>query len=344
VIVTRLGKTSDFLTASVNALLLVLEALDGTERGAQPLPHSDFGRLRDEFRRVGELYSRGPLDLNAWVLHLSDSFRTSPATEWAGIPRGGGAQGVPRVYVLSQLDADRVVCVVQGPSAEAFHELANRAGALLPCWPSQPYPSVLNDVGAFARYCDPEQFPWTIHSGDVWNRGMVTDHRGNVERWLGLAFALLMRDRLEHFNLATRPENVALTAAGGPINAVLTLRGMNLFAACARAIEMAELIPKQTLPPDLSTGSVTAAREVPTWEDIARRLLFQGRVCKQFKRPAPDQEKLLAAFQEECWPDAIDDPLAPGKLSRTVESLNDRLQHIKFRLNGAGTGVCWAVV
>jgi hypothetical protein len=82
-------------------------------------------------------------------------------------------------------------------------------------------------------------------------------------------------------------------------------------------------------------------REVPTWDGTARRLLFRGQVCKQFARPAPNQELILAAFQEESWPDAIDDPLPGGKLGQTVESLNERLGHIKFRLNGAGTGVCW---
>ena len=79
----------------------------------------------------------------------------------------------------------------------------------------------------------------------------------------------------------------------------------------------------------------------PVWDATARILRFRDAECKRFKRTAPDQEKLLAAFQEEEWPDAIDDPLPPGKLATTVESLNDRLQHIRFSLNGAGTGVCW---
>jgi len=43
-------------------------------------------------------------------------------------------------------------------------------------------------------------------------------------------------------------------------------------------------------------------------------------------------------FQEEEWPDAIDDPLRPGKLATTVESLNNRLQQIRFSLNGAVPG------
>jgi hypothetical protein len=84
--------------------------------------------------------------------------------------------------------------------------------------------------------------------------------------------------------------------------------------------------------------------ERPVWDETARVLWFRGLECKRFKRPAPHQETILAAFQEDGWPDAIDDPLAPGKLVATVESLNDRLQHIKFGLNGVGTGVCWQPV
>jgi hypothetical protein len=90
-----------------------------------------------------------------------------------------------------------------------------------------------------------------------------------------------------------------------------------------------------------AVASPPPSSAVPTWDGTARRLLFRGQVCKQFARPAPNQERILATFQEEGWPDAVDDPLPAGKLAQTVESLNDRLQHIKFRLNGAGTGVCW---
>jgi hypothetical protein len=94
--------------------------------------------------------------------------------------------------------------------------------------------------------------------------------------------------------------------------------------------------PTATVPP------LPPPPAVPCWDGTARRLLFRGHVCKQFARPAPNQERILATFQEDGWPDAIDDPLPAGKLAQTVESLNDRLQHIKFRLNGAGTGVCWS--
>jgi hypothetical protein len=81
----------------------------------------------------------------------------------------------------------------------------------------------------------------------------------------------------------------------------------------------------------------------PVWDATVRVLRFRGEVCKQYKRPAPDQEKILEAFQEDGWPDGIDDPLTPGKLATTVELLNKRLRHIRFCLNGNCAGVVWRV-
>ncbi|MBP3959529.1 hypothetical protein J8F10_30155 [Gemmata sp. G18] len=81
--------------------------------------------------------------------------------------------------------------------------------------------------------------------------------------------------------------------------------------------------------------------EFPEWDDTERVLRFRGQECKRFKKTAPHQVKVLNAFQEEGWPNAISDPLPKGKLAKTIESLNMRLQHIKFSLNGAADGILW---
>jgi hypothetical protein len=111
------------------------------------------------------------------------------------------------------------------------------------------------------------------------------------------------------------------------------------FAAGAAAFRLG-LIPPAATPERVEQP----AREVPAWDETARCLRFRGVVCKRYKQPAPDQERVLATFQEDGWPDAVDDPLPPGKLVQTVESLNKRLAYIRFGLNGAGTGVCWRAV
>jgi predicted transcriptional regulator len=98
-------------------------------------------------------------------------------------------------------------------------------------------------VAAFAHYCDPDKFPWAGEAEEPLNLGMVTDHRGNVERWLGLVFGLLLTKRLDHLNLVTRPDDVNVVFRGRPINVMLTLRDVDLFTASALAIDLGGLSP-----------------------------------------------------------------------------------------------------
>lgn len=74
---------------------------------------------------------------------------------------------------------------------------------------------------------------------------------------------------------------------------------------------------------------------------------------KCFLVPAPIQEAILAAFQEEGWPPRIDDPL-PGRaeqdpkrrLNNAIKKLNGcRLARvIRFSGDGTGEGVKWKLV
>jgi hypothetical protein len=65
-------------------------------------------------------------------------------------------------------------------------------------------------------------------------------------------------------------------------------------------------------------------------------------LVKAYRRPAPNQELVLAAFEEEGWPPQIDDPL-PGsyeldtkqRLHDTIVRLNRNQQH------GSAKGLCW---
>ena len=112
------------------------------------------------------------------------------------------------------------------------------------------------------------------------------------------------------------------------------------------------LMPYGSPPPRTfgASGSRFDSAANPHW-DCKRRVLRLGRcVVKQFHRPAANQETVLAAFQEEGWPDHIDDPLRPSgehvprhRLGFTVRRLNDcqteRL--IRFFADGTGHGICW---
>jgi hypothetical protein len=71
---------------------------------------------------------------------------------------------------------------------------------------------------------------------------------------------------------------------------------------------------------------------------------------KQFKVPAPNQEIILAAFEEENWTARIDDPLVPHpaidskrRLHDTINSLNRNQKNplLRFLGDGNGEGICW---
>ncbi len=80
---------------------------------------------------------------------------------------------------------------------------------------------------------------------------------------------------------------------------------------------------------------------IPSWDSSRRELLFGGKTCKRYRTRAVNQEKVLAAFEEEGWPSRIDDPVPPGRLKETVRQLNKHLQHIRFESDGTGVGVLW---
>jgi hypothetical protein len=96
-------------------------------------------------------------------------------------------------------------------------------------------------------------------------------------------------------------------------------------------------------------GSITAAMK-PCWNSMRRQLCLGDIVVKHFRVPAAMQQLILSAFEEECWPEHIDDPL-PGsgdidthtRLHDTIHRLNGHQTNrlLRFRGNGNGTGVCW---
>jgi len=91
----------------------------------------------------------------------------------------------------------------------------------------------------------------------------------------------------------------------------------------------------------------------PTWDRERQELRFGDVVVKQFKVPAANQERILAAFEEEGWPIRIDDPLPPNseqdskrRLHDTINSLNRNQKQnlIRFVGDGSGQGVRWELV
>jgi hypothetical protein len=95
--------------------------------------------------------------------------------------------------------------------------------------------------------------------------------------------------------------------------------------------------------------STTNSAEVPVWDANARTLTYRNEIIKRFRVPAKSQERVLAAFQSQGWPEYIENPLnidAKGSkhgLHNTINSLNRHRQcaAIQFVGNGNGTHIGW---
>jgi hypothetical protein len=99
---------------------------------------------------------------------------------------------------------------------------------------------------------------------------------------------------------------------------------------------------------DPAVAVCTAGR--PRWDADRQELRFGSDLVKQYKVPAPNQEMILAAFEEEGWPQRIDDPIPPAgdsdpkrRLHDTIVSLNrkQKRRRIRFLGDGSGEGVRW---
>ncbi len=91
----------------------------------------------------------------------------------------------------------------------------------------------------------------------------------------------------------------------------------------------------------------------PNWDCERHELRLAGKLVKQFKWPAINQETILTAFQEEEWTARVDDPLPPQydldprrRLHDTIKCLNrnQKQKLIHFRGDGTGEGVVWELI
>jgi len=264
----------DLVTASECALQLMREAL----RGPKAVPaHRDesIRQLRMAFADRDETVHGMSSGSKMWALHASflrvdSSFRTRPAAEWAGVH----ADGVKKeVLVLSRQCPAAEYCVLHGPWSAQFVQLADLAGALLPQWPSIPYPAPLENMDTWANRLaqrrataaqtfeldmgdgGTETVPGSTVADQQWQdqtpfrgfRGPVTDDRGNAERWVGFVLEALMRRDPEALDVRLGPDRRDPHVVG-PWNCVVTLRSIDLFEASVRVIDwlLATSLPPAT--------------------------------------------------------------------------------------------------
>jgi hypothetical protein len=96
--------------------------------------------------------------------------------------------------------------------------------------------------------------------------------------------------------------------------------------------------------------SASNVRWKPVWNQGRRELSFHGAVVKRYRVPARNQQVILDAFEEEGWPERIDDPLPVRRDVDPRTRLHDAINRLnrcqtnrllRFRGNGAGTGISW---
>jgi hypothetical protein len=121
-------------------------------------------------------------------------------------------------------------------------------------------------------------------------------------------------------------------------------------AGLAFALRHCRPPPRRQERRSISTVSAVSSAEVPHWDDSTRMLWLGSNLIKQFKVPARNQELVLGAFEEEGWPNSIDDPLPPStgiqskqRLHDTIIRLNRSHQEplIRFHGNGNGLAIHW---
>ncbi|MEX2113733.1 MAG: hypothetical protein WD845_11140 [Pirellulales bacterium] len=146
-----------------------------------------------------------------------------------------------------------------------------------------------------------------------------------------------------------------LTGAGATL--ARELRGAT--DSIARTIAIA--LPQNGISPSVDSADAAPADRwasghasggstpTPRWDRDRHELRFGLQLVKRFTLPSPDQESVLAAFEEQHWPARIDDPWLSARsaseqarLLATIQRLNQgqRLSLIRFGCDG-GRSVLW---
>ena len=84
----------------------------------------------------------------------------------------------------------------------------------------------------------------------------------------------------------------------------------------------------------------------PEWNRDSGKLFFQGKLVRRVRvHSATNVCLILDAFQEDNWPDRIDDPLRQScdgqSLREAIRTLNKNIELIRFLADGTGEGVLW---
>lgn len=171
-----------------------------------------------------------------------------------------------------------------------------------------------------------------VHKGfEIWSEYLTEEERCLV----GTFEEAYSRDQGRTIGMWARAKGISLDLA--------TLQLARLFGMPQEKYE--SLV--KTLSRLQPTSELLRNRNRPIWNHDLCELRLNGQVIKQIRNRGTGHllVLILDAFEEQGWPNRIDDPIPdgpdPDRLRGKVKSLNTNLQQIEFRADGQGTGIVW---
>jgi hypothetical protein len=243
-------------------------------------------------------------------------------------------------------------------SKHARQQGSSRAGSIADQGQLRARPEIVRAyrllLAAFEYARDAKVDPWqfAVEIDELRQRGIATADL----RWL-LATCIAEHRRevtiLGDSERSFRP--LAATEFPRAAAVVLTEEGVQRLAAILpplhrRSRQRVDRMKSRPETEEFDEERRPAQAQKAVWDQPRRELRYLEQIVKRFRVPAPNQETILQAFQEENWPRCIDDPLPPqkgapakGRLLATIKSLN-RSQVaplILFHGNGNGVQIYW---
>lgn len=89
-------------------------------------------------------------------------------------------------------------------------------------------------------------------------------------------------------------------------------------------------------------SGVDNPRERPSWDRELSVLMYRNKLVRKVRPIAVRVVTLLDVFEEDGWPQRVDNPFPDDqKMREAIASLNRNLTAIRFKADGSGEGILW---
>ena len=186
--------------------------------------------------------------------------------------------------------------------------------------------------------CEPWQF--AVEISRLSGLGLtVSDLRWLVEK----GYVTHAREVTQHGDLARKFASSTNTAFSPSTRFLLTDAGLYLAGNNRSAPTLLRFTRRDAAEESKAAG-------VPHWDGKEGVLYFGQQVVKRYARASRNQEVILEIFEEDGWPNRIDDPLPPSgsvhpkrRLHDTIKWLNrnHEVRVLCFCGDGTGEGIRW---